>query len=124
MSLDQYGMAVMQERHHDRRLNALEDYLRMEYGSTSGMGRYIAEANHSSSPRSGLRAFLARIAGVGSRPSIEATLAVPAEPVLNEDGTDHAALRPQAAAALRVRPARHGRGLNMRPRAVVPPLKR
>ncbi|MEE9592427.1 MAG: hypothetical protein V3W28_02470 [Thermoplasmata archaeon] len=124
MSLDQYGMAVMQERHHDRRHGALENYLRMEYGSTSGMGQYIAEANHSSSPRSGLRAFLARIAGVVSRPSIRATPAVSVKPALSEDCADHAAPRPQAAAALRVRPVGQGRGLNVRPRTVVPPLKR
>jgi hypothetical protein len=117
-------MAVMQERRHDRRLGALEDYLRMEYGSTSGMGRYIAEANHNSSPRSGLRAFLARITGAVSRPAIQTTTAVSVEPALSEDGTDHAAPQPHAAVALRVRAEGQRRGLNMGPRIVVPPLKR
>ncbi len=66
---DRYGMAVVEERRHDRRFAALENYLRMEYGSTGGMDRYIAQANHDSSPRSGLRAFLAGIARVVSRSS-------------------------------------------------------
>ncbi|MEE9163339.1 MAG: hypothetical protein V3U17_00875 [Thermoplasmata archaeon] len=66
---DRYGMAVVQERRHDRRLVALENYLRMEYGSTGGMNRYIAQGNHGSFPLSGLRAFLAGIAGMVSRSS-------------------------------------------------------
>lgn len=124
MSLYQYGMTVMQERRHGRRLGALEDYFRMEYGSTSGMGWYIAEANRNSSPRSRLRAFLAKIARVGSKPSIRATPTASAEPALSEDCADHTAPRPQAAAALRVRPAGHGRGLKVRPRTAVPPPRR
>ncbi|MEE9181592.1 MAG: hypothetical protein V3U33_03385 [candidate division NC10 bacterium] len=88
---DRYGMAVVEERRHDRRLAALEDYLRMEYGSTSGMERYIAQGNHGSSPRSGFRAFLAKIAGAVSRFSIRAPSAASVEEALSKECTEQLA---------------------------------
>ncbi len=115
------GMAVMEERRHDRHLAALKDYLRMEYGSTSGMGRYIAEANHAPSPRLGLRAFLAKIVGVASKSS---TRAAPIERALSEARVDPATPRPQAAMAPQVRPVGYRRRLKVRPHTALPPLKR
>ncbi len=127
--LDRLGIAVMEERRHDRHLAALKDYLRMEYGSTSGMGRYIAEANHPPSPRFGLRAFLAKIVGVTSKSSTRAAPAAPVpaapvEPALSEARVDHATLRPQAAMAPQVRPVGYSKGSKVRPHTALPPLKR
>ncbi len=122
--LDRFGIAVMEERRHDRRLAALEDYLRMEYGSTSGMERYIAEANHAPSPRSGLRPFLAKIAGIASKSSTRAAPAASVEPALSEGCADHATPRPQASIAPQVRPVGYPRRLNERPHTALPPLKR
>ncbi|MDX1534455.1 MAG: hypothetical protein R3291_02415, partial [Thermoplasmata archaeon] len=87
--LDRFGIAVTEERRFDRRLVALEDYLRTEYGSTSGMERYVAEANHNSSPRSGLRTFLARIAWAVVKPQTQvAKPAAPVELTVSEDCGD------------------------------------
>ncbi len=125
--LDRYGMAVMEERRHDRRLDALENYLRMEYGSMSGMGRYLAEAKHAPSPRSGFRTFLARIAGVASKSPTRAAPAASAasvEPALSEENADHATPRPQAAIGLQVRPVGYRRRVNMRSHTALPRLKR
>ena len=122
--LDRYGMAVMEERRHDRRLAALENYLRMEYGSTSGMERYIAEAKPAPSPRSGFRTFLAKIAGVASKSPTRAAPAASVKPALSEQYTDHATPRPQAAIGLRVRPVGYRRRLNVRPHTALPRLKR
>ena len=122
--LDRYGMAGMEERRHDRRLAALENYLRMEYGSASGMERYLAEAKHVPSPRSGFRTFLAKIAGRASKSPTRATPAASVEPALSEEYADHATLRPQAAIGLQVRPVGYRRRLNVRPHTALPRLKR
>ena len=122
--LDRYGMAVMEERRHDRRLAALENYLRMEYGSTSGMERYLAEAKHAPSPRSGFRTFLAKIAGVASSSPTRAAPAASAEPALSEEYADHATPRPQAAIRLQVRPVGYRRRVNVRSHTALPRLKR
>ncbi|MFQ6012757.1 MAG: hypothetical protein ACE5LS_03825 [Thermoplasmata archaeon] len=123
--LDRYGTAVVEERRHDRRLACLEDYLRSEYGSADGMQRYLAEANHNPSPRSGLRAFLAKIARVVAGPRIQAaTPAASVEGVLSEDCTEHAASAALVAPALRARPVGFRERLNVRPRNVLPPPRR
>ncbi|MEE9163864.1 MAG: hypothetical protein V3U17_03605 [Thermoplasmata archaeon] len=82
---DRYGMAVVEERRNDRRFAALGNYLRMEYGTTSGMDRYIARANHDSSLRPGLRAFLAGIARMVSRFPARALPAATVRRVLSEE---------------------------------------
>ncbi len=82
---DQYGTAVVGERRHDRRFAALENYLRMEYGSASGMDRYVAQANHGSSPHAGLRPLLAGIARKVSRSLTRAPAAATDGPALSEE---------------------------------------
>ncbi|MEE9164154.1 MAG: hypothetical protein V3U17_05115, partial [Thermoplasmata archaeon] len=94
LDIYRYGQAAMEERRQNRRLGELDAYLRREYGSSSGMERYIAEANHTSSLPSSLRTFLAKIAGVVSRPSIRAAPAASVEPTLSEECADHATPRP------------------------------
>ncbi len=122
--LDRYGMAVMEERRHDRRRASLENYLRMEYGSTSGMERYLAEAKHAPSPRSGFRTFLAKIAGVASKSPTRAAPAASVKPPLSEEYADHATPRPEADIGLQVRPVGYRRRVNMRPHTALPRLKR
>ncbi len=117
-------MAVVEERRHDRHLATLEAYLRTEYGSTNGMERYIAEANQTLSPRSGLRTFLAKIAGVASKSSTQAAPAASVEPALSDERADPAPPRPQAAMAPQVRPVGYRRRSNVRPRTALPPPKR
>ncbi len=123
--LDRYGMAVMEERRHNRHLAALEDYLRREYGSTNGMERYIAEANHAPSPRPGLRAFLAKITGSVVRPGTQrVTPAASVELGLSEDYAEHTAPAARVVPAPRARPVSFRGRLNVRPRTRLPPPKR
>ncbi|MFQ5919403.1 MAG: hypothetical protein ACE5I4_05085 [Thermoplasmata archaeon] len=123
--LDRFGIAVVEERRFDRRRAALRDYLQMEYGSASGMERYIAEGNHTSFPRSGLRAFLAKIFGkvVRSR-TPAATPAVSAEGMLGDDCAEHVTAVAKATPVPAARPVGYRGRLNVRPRTVLPPLKR
>ncbi len=123
--LDRYGMAVMEERRHDRRFAALEDYLRREYGSTSGMERYIAEANHTPSPRTGLRAFLAKIAGAFTQPPTQAaTPAISVEQALGGDCDEPATPVARIARVPMSGRVRYRGHLNARPRTPPPRLKR
>ncbi|MFQ5552768.1 MAG: hypothetical protein ACE5EW_03525 [Thermoplasmata archaeon] len=123
--LEHYGMAVMEARRHDRRLAALEDHFRWEYGSTSGMERSLTEADPTSSPRPGFRAFLAKISGFVSRSSTEvATPAASAEQALSEESAKHATSQAQGVIAPRARPVRYRRAFRAKPRTVLPPLKR
>ncbi|MEE9173801.1 MAG: hypothetical protein V3U30_02360 [Thermoplasmata archaeon] len=118
-------MAVMEERRHDRRLAALEDYLRREYGSTSGMERYIEEANHAPSPRSGLRAFLAKITGIVVRPGTHGTTpAASVELGLSKDRAEHTAPAPRVPPVPRARSVSFRGRLNVRPRTPLPPPER
>ncbi|MCJ2531308.1 MAG: hypothetical protein LN413_03180 [Candidatus Thermoplasmatota archaeon] len=119
------GMAFMEQRRHDRRLGALQSYLRIEYGSASGMERYIAEANHAPSPRSGFRAFLAKIAGAVTRPPTQAaTPAISVEQALSGDGAEHTTPVARVAPAATSGPVRYRRRSNVRPHTALPPPKR
>ena len=123
--LDRFGTAVVEERRFDRRLVALEEYLRKEYGSASGMERYVAEGKHTSSPRSGLRTFLAKIAGAVGKPRTRvATPAASAVLTASEEGADRGVAAAPVAQATTARPIRYRGRLNVRHRAGVPPLKR
>ena len=123
--LDRYGMAVMEERHHDRRLAALEDYLRREYGSTNGMERYIAEANHAPSPRTSVRTFLAKVAGAVRRPRPQPVRpAVSVEQVLSSEQSKRVRPIAPVTPAPAVRPLAYRGRVKVRPRAGLPPLKR
>ncbi|MFQ5985887.1 MAG: hypothetical protein ACE5KQ_00825 [Thermoplasmata archaeon] len=123
--LEHYGTAVMEARRHDRRLAALEDHFRWEYGSTSGMERSLTEAPPTSSPRSGLRTFLAKIAGFVSRSSTQvATPAASVEQALSVESAEHATSQAQSVIAPRARPVRYSRAFGANPRTALPPLKR
>lgn len=127
--LERFGIAVVEERRHDPRFAALEDYLRKEYGSTSGMGRYIAGANHTSPLRSGLRTLLAKIARAFTRPRTRVvTSAVSVEQALGDDCAEHVTPVAQATPVAGTRPigyrVRSNARSKVRPRTVLPPLKR
>ena len=122
---DRYGLAVVEERREDRRLGALRAYLQTEYGSASGTEWYLAEANHTSSPRLGVRTFLARIAGLVSKSStLVATSTASVEPALSEECAEPTTPHAPRVTPASARPMRYRGGHNLRPRTVVPPLKR